>query len=197
MLWGRYAITIMTGKIRIIGGQWRGRKLVVPERPGLRPTGDRVRETLFNWLQPKIVGARCLDLFAGTGALGLEAASRGASRVVLVERERALADTLRQVTQWPGGEVIEVVNGDALSWLENAGETFDLVFVDPPFGTGLQARVLNALVEHGMLGEAARVYVEQGVDEEVADVTNFRPLRDKRLGRVRARLLEYVPAGPV
>lgn len=187
----------MTGKIRIIGGQWRGRKLVVPERPGLRPTGDRVRETLFNWLQPNIVGARCLDLFAGTGALGLEAASRGASRVVLIERERALADTLRQVMQWPGGEVVEAVCGDALRWLENAGETFDVVFVDPPFGSGLQARALNALIESGVLSKMARVYVEQDVDEEVADVANFEPLRDKRLGRVRARLLQYIPPGSV
>ena len=187
----------MTGKIRIIGGRWRGRKLSVPERPGLRPTGDRVRETVFNWLQPEIVGARCLDLFAGTGALGLEAASRGASRVVMVERDRVLTETLRQARQWPGGEVIQVYDGDALRWLVNAGEAFDIVFVDPPFGSGLQAQALAGLVEHGVLAATALVYVEQGVDESLADLAGFESLRDKRMGRVRARLLRYLPSGPL
>ncbi len=190
-------LTGMTGKIRIIGGQWRGRKLSVPERPGLRPTGDRVRETLFNWLQPRIIGSRCLDLFAGTGGLGLEAASRGASRVVLVEQDPGLTDALQQVMQWPGGDVIEVICRDALRWLADAGETFDIVFLDPPFGSGLQARALAGLVEHGLLAEGGVVYVEQGVDEDVACADGFETLRDKRMGHVRARLLGLLAPGPV
>jgi 16S rRNA (guanine966-N2)-methyltransferase len=185
-------LTGMSGKIRIIGGQWRGRKLSVPERPGLRPTGDRVRETLFNWLQPRIFGARCLDLFAGTGALGLEAASRGAGRVVMVERDHAVAESLQQASRWPGGEVIEVCHDDALRWLTRAGEVFDIVFVDPPFGSGLQARVLAALVEQGLLAEGGWVYLEHGIDEMPAESDAFETVRDKRMGRVRARLLRYL-----
>ncbi len=156
-----------------------------------------MRETLFNWLQSEIVGARCLDLFAGSGALGLEAASRGASRVVMVEHDRVLADSLRQAQQWPGGEVIDVRHGDALCWLKSTGETFDIVFVDPPFGAGLQARALAALVEYGVLADGGRVYVEQGFDENVANLEHFEPVRDKRLGKVRARLLGHLPSRPL
>ncbi len=192
----------MTGKIRIIGGQWRGRKLVVPERAGLRPTGDRVRETLFNWLQPHIIGARCLDLFAGTGALGLEAASRGAGSVVMIEHDRELAGRLRQVAdEWPGGERIEVIHTNAFRWLDNAGDPFGIVFVDPPFGQGLQLKAIDALVERGLLSTDALVYVEQAIDEEadqkVIEDRRFEVVRDKPIGRVRARLLKFVPSGPV
>jgi 16S rRNA (guanine966-N2)-methyltransferase len=187
----------MTGRIRIIGGQWRGRKLAVPDRSGLRPTGDRVRETLFNWLQPFIAGATCLDLFAGTGALGLEAVSRGASRVVLVERERELVDGMRAAQAWPGGERLELVCDDALAWIERGAESFDIVFLDPPFGAGLQERSLEALVAHGAIGQGALVYVEQEIDEPIGGDDRFETLRDKRLGRVRARLLRYLPAASV
>ncbi|WP_223846093.1 16S rRNA (guanine(966)-N(2))-methyltransferase RsmD [Wenzhouxiangella sp. AB-CW3] len=187
----------MSGKIRIVGGQWRGRKLSVPEHPGLRPTGDRVRETLFNWLQPRIVGARCLDLFAGTGALGLEAASRGASRVVLVEQDSGLVEALRQARQWPGGQVVEVCHADALYWLGDACEAFDVIFLDPPFGSGLQARALAAVVEQGMLAPDGWIYVEEGVDEAVAVEGAFEIVRDKQIGQVRARLLRQAGAGSV
>lgn len=187
----------MTGKIRIIGGQWRGRRLSVPDRPGLRPTGDRVRETLFNWLQPYIGGAECLDLFAGTGALGLEAASRGAGRVVLVERDRALVDAIRVAQSWPGGAGVEVIRDDALAWLGRSTNRFDIVFLDPPFGAGLQARALEALVTHGLLADGALVYVEQEIDESLEDSERFEVFRDKRLGRVQARLLRYLPAASV
>ncbi|MGB0514957.1 MAG: RsmD family RNA methyltransferase, partial [Wenzhouxiangellaceae bacterium] len=97
----------MSGAVRIISGQWRGRRLRVPDLDGLRPTGDRAREVVFNWLQDRVHGTRCLDLFAGTGALGLEAASRGASRVTLIERDRRLAEALRRLaSEWPGSEVL-------------------------------------------------------------------------------------------
>lgn len=164
----------MTGKLRIIGGQWRGRRLSVPDASGLRPTGDRAREVLFNWLQDRIRGARCLDLFAGTGALGLEAASRGAASVTLVERDRKLAALLARVAaEWPGGDMLHIVRGDALVWLAREAESsagrqdlapggapFDLVFVDPPFDAGLYARTLAALRRPGLLAAGARVYVE-------------------------------------
>ncbi|MDZ7790487.1 MAG: 16S rRNA (guanine(966)-N(2))-methyltransferase RsmD [Xanthomonadales bacterium] len=183
----------MTGKIRIIGGQWRGRKLVVPDRPGLRPTGDRSRETLFNWLQAAVPGARCLDLFAGTGALGLEALSRGAASAVFVERDRRLAEALRGVAaSWPGGDRIEVVQADALRWLVGTGRQYDLVFIDPPFTDGLQGQVLKLLERDGLLAVDARIYVEQDTrDPEIEPGDGFDLLRCKTLGDVRMTLLAH------
>ncbi|MDT8438107.1 MAG: 16S rRNA (guanine(966)-N(2))-methyltransferase RsmD [Wenzhouxiangellaceae bacterium] len=151
----------MTGSLRIIGGSWRGRRLAVPDLRDLRPSGDRVRETLFNWLQGRVHGRRCLDLFAGTGALGLEAASRGAAEVVLVERERKLVDALDRIaTDWPGGEVLKPVRADALAWLETAAGPFDLVLADPPFAAGCYAQLLARLARPGLLAADARIYLE-------------------------------------
>ncbi len=153
-----------TGAVRIIGGHWRGTRLPVADRDGLRPTADRVRETLFNWLQPMLPGARVLDLFAGTGALGLEAVSRGAREAVLVERDAQLADGLRQLAgKLPGGERVQVVCADALDWLrrtpgriDQAG--FNLVFVDPPFAGNLWRPAFEALEGH--FADEAWLYVE-------------------------------------
>jgi len=151
----------MIGKLRIIGGRWRGRKLQIPDLPGLRPSGDRARETLFNWLQGRVHGRRCLDLFAGSGALGLEAASRGAAGVVLVEHDRRLCQKLRTIgDEWPGGEVLRVVQADATRWLERAEGPFDIAFVDPPFSAGLYAITLQALARPGLLAPGAKIYVE-------------------------------------
>ena len=184
----------MKGRLRIIGGRWRGRTLRVPDRPGLRPSGDRAREVLFNWLQGRTAGASSLDLFAGTGALGLESASRGAARAVLVERDRELASALDRVRdEWPEADGVEVVRADALRWLETADGPVDLVFVDPPFGDRLHARVLEALLRPGLLAPDARVYVESPA-REPAPVTeshaHWSVLRDKRVGDVRMQLLE-------
>ena len=156
-----------SGKVRLIGGRWRGTRLPVPDLPGLRPTADRVRETLFNWLMPCLPGARVLDLFAGSGALGLEALSRGAASAVLVERDPALAATLREVTaRLPGGEAAQVVQGDALAWLGGSGETFDLAFVDPPFAAGLWERALPLLLPR--MAPDGWLYVESPVDAVIA-----------------------------
>ncbi len=131
------------GVVRIIGGDWRGTRLPVADRQGLRPTADRVRETVFNWLQPKLPGARVLDLFAGTGALGLEALSRGAREAVLIERDRDLAESLRQsIAKLPGGERAQVICADALSWLRAgslSASGFDVIFLDPPFAGDAQS----------------------------------------------------------
>ena len=158
------------GVVRIIGGQWRGTRLAVPERAGLRPTADRVRETLFNWLMPKLPGARVLDAFAGTGALGLEAVSRGAASAVLVERDPGLAEALRTVaTRLPGGERVEVVNADALAWLRAvppAPVPFDLVFLDPPFDAGAWTQALAALPP--WLAPEAWLYLESPRDAVAA-----------------------------
>ncbi len=181
-----------TGQVRIIGGDWRGRKLAVPDRPGLRPTGDRARETLFNWLQGKVAGRRVADLFAGSGALGLEAASRGAARVDLVERDRSLIEGLKAaVADWPGAERVVFAPADAIAWLGWIEAPLDLVFVDPPFDAGLHAAVLDALAEPGRLAPGARVYVEsdrRAVDP-LTERVDYDLLREKVLGDVRLQLL--------
>jgi 16S rRNA (guanine966-N2)-methyltransferase len=148
------------GQIRIVGGTWRSRRIPVPHAPGLRPTPDRVRETLFNWLQGIIVGARCLDLFAGSGALGFEAASRGAAAVTLVERDPRVAAHLRDVVRTLDAAQVAVVNRDAFSFLEQASETYDLVFLDPPFGQDLLPRACRELEARGLLAAGARIYLE-------------------------------------
>ncbi len=148
------------GYVRIIGGRWRGRRIRVPDRQGLRPTPDRVRETLFNWLAPGIGGSRCLDLFAGTGALGLEAASRGAAQVVLVEQDRESAGRLREVAAALAPGAIEVVQDDVLAWLGSPPRPFDIVFLDPPYGSGLLDAAIRALESGGWLAPGARIYME-------------------------------------
>ena len=148
------------GQVRIIGGRWRNTKLSIGDIAGLRPTGDRVRETLFNWLMPALPGARVLDLFAGSGALGLEAVSRGAASAMLVERDAAQAARLREaVTRLQAAAHVTVVQDDALRWLATApSAAFDIVFLDPPFAAGLLPQVLPALPPH--LAAAAWIYIE-------------------------------------
>ncbi|PJK01499.1 16S rRNA (guanine(966)-N(2))-methyltransferase RsmD [Lysobacteraceae bacterium NML75-0749] len=151
------------GHVRIIAGRWRGSRLTVADAPGLRPTSDRVRETLFNWLMPYLPGALVLDAFAGTGALGFEAASRGAAQVVLMEREPRLVQSLRQQLDRLEGahEVVSVLPGDTLSLLPTLaqqGRTFDIAFVDPPFAENLWERVLPQLLP--LMNAGAMLYVE-------------------------------------
>jgi len=153
------------GQVRIIGGKWRNTKLPVPLSPGLRPSSDRVRETLFNWLMPRLGGARVLDLFAGSGALGLEAVSRGAAQATLVERDAALSRQLREsVAKLGAQEQIAVVQADALQWLRQpAGALADIVFIDPPFADGLWEAVIAGLPSH--LAADAWLYVESPADQ--------------------------------
>lgn len=149
------------GQVRIIGGRWRNTRLPVPDLPGLRPTGERVRETLFNWLSPALPGARVLDLFAGSGALGLEAVSRGAASAWLVERDPALAANLRAAAaRLQAGVQVQVVQDDALRWLAAPGAELlaDIAFVDPPFAEGLWEAVLQALPAR--LAAEAWLYLE-------------------------------------
>jgi len=195
------------GQVRLIGGRWRGRRLEVIEAPGLRPSPDRLRETLFNWLAPRLPGANCLDLFAGTGALGFEAASRGAASVTLVERHPVAADALRaSVGMLDAGDTVSVVQGDAGDALDGisggAGSgarldarDWDIVFIDPPFERGGQAQVLARLLEGGLAPDA-RVHVESAVGDESVLPDGFEVLRDKRFGQARARLLTPLP-GPL
>jgi 16S rRNA (guanine966-N2)-methyltransferase len=155
------------GRLRIVAGEWRGRHIAVPSAPGLRPTPDRVRETLFNWLQGVVPGARCLDLFAGAGGLGFEAASRGAARVVMVESAPRVAAHLRdQVRLLHAADRIEIISDDALRYLARCEEMFDLVFLDPPFHGDVLNRVVAALADGRCLRPGARVYVEYAATAE-------------------------------
>jgi 16S rRNA (guanine966-N2)-methyltransferase len=176
------------GQIRIIGGQWRGRKLPVPNSPGLRPTTDRVRETLFNWLAPVIQGARCLDCFAGSGALGLEALSRYAGSVTLLEFERPVAQQLEKNLALLQGKG-HVVNTNALSWLAKNAQPFDVVFLDPPFRKGLLAETVMLLEQQGWLADEAWIYVEAEAESAATDVpANWQLHREKVAGQVAYRL---------
>ena len=169
------------GSIRIIGGRWRGTRLAVADAIGLRPTTDRVRETLFNWLAPMLPGARVLDLFAGSGALGLEAVSRGAGEALLVERDPVLAQSLRQACERLQAEAIQVLQADALQWLRVPVQgRFDLVFLDPPFDLGLWREALALLPP--WLADDAWLYLESPV---VADVAPGRGWTLHREGRTR------------
>lgn len=147
------------GKIRIISGLWRGRKLTVPNIVGLRPTPDRLRETLFNWLMPYMAGASCLDLFAGSGALGFESISRGAQHVVLIEENIIIAKHLQQQLQSFPNAPIKIIHQDALCFLNQTPTPFDLVFLDPPFHKNLLNPSIE-LLQKGWLAQRALIYVE-------------------------------------
>ena len=193
---GAASTSANAGKVRIIGGRWRGTRLGVPDVAGLRPTSDRVRETLFNWLMPVLPGARVLDLFAGSGALGLEALSRGAASAVLVERDPTLAAALRATAaRLPGGEAATVAQADALTWLTSqpAGG-FDLAFVDPPFAAGLWDAVLPGIAR--VVKPDGWLYVEAPHEAAFDLPPDWRPHREGRTREVRYALYRRAPGGP-
>ncbi|GAB1595744.1 16S rRNA (guanine(966)-N(2))-methyltransferase RsmD [Lysobacter claricitrinus] len=176
-----------SGKVRLIGGRWRGTRLDVPQVAGLRPSSDRVRETLFNWLMPWLREARVLDVFAGTGALGLEAMSRGAASAVLIERDASLANALRATLgRLEGGAGGQVVHGDAIGWLARSGSTFDIAFVDPPFAGGLWSQVWPVLAPR--LAPDALVHVESPADVDPGVPANWAVHREGRTREVRYAL---------
>ncbi|MDD2815696.1 MAG: 16S rRNA (guanine(966)-N(2))-methyltransferase RsmD [Thiotrichaceae bacterium] len=183
---------MMRGKVRIIGGEWRGRKLAVPEKQGLRPTPDRVRETLFNWLNWQVPASRCLDLFAGTGALGVEAASRGAKQVILVEKDRSIAEGLRQQLAPFASEKVQVIQADALQWLSTPpAEGFDIVFLDPPFQQNLLAPCCELLESKGWLAPNAFIYLEAEAELQALILPkNWTVIKQQRAGQVAAYLVQ-------
>jgi 16S rRNA (guanine966-N2)-methyltransferase len=185
-----------TGKLRIVAGSLRGSRLAVPSTAGLRPTGDRVRETLFNWLAPIVEGARCVDLFAGTGALGIEAISRGAAACTFVESDRMLARLLAENIARLKVDNARVVETDAIGWLGGAPQPFDIAFVDPPFGANLWIETLRRL-ENGWLAADAWIYVESPVDATIAVPETWRPHREGHAGAVRFALYRRAGADPL
>ena len=182
-----------SNRIRIIGGQWRSRQLPFIEVAGLRPTPDRVRETLFNWLQGQIAEARCLDLFAGSGAIAFEALSRYADEVVIVEKHpkaaRQLADNLSLLESGQPSRA-QLQNQDALRYLDQVKEPFDLIFLDPPYRKDLLPQVLSKVVEHGLLKPEGNIYLEHEAEERF-DWTEWgmEVLRTSHAGQVSGALL--------
>jgi 16S rRNA (guanine966-N2)-methyltransferase len=182
--------------VRVIGGAMRGRRWRFPDIPDIRPTPDRVRETLFNWLGTHIVGARCLDLFAGSGALGLESLSRGASGVVFVEQHAVIARALDALLSEWKLQGAEVTRADAFSYLRGAAQPFDVVFLDPPFSTGLLAPAAALLDERGWLAPNAFIYVEWAAREPPPALpAAWQELKGKQAGEVGYHLYARNPGG--
>ncbi len=180
----------MKGKVRIIGGQWRGRKLQVSDKQGLRPTSDRVRETLFNWLAMPLPGSRCLDLFAGSGALGIEAASRGAKQVFLVEKKRDIVQDLRQQVATLATDNLEIICADALTFLKGTASAFDIVFLDPPFGQDLLNPCCTLLEQRGWLSPQALMYLEMERRLEMPNLpATWQVIRRQTAGQVTVFLV--------
>ena len=182
-------------QVRVIGGKHRGRKLPVADAPGLRPTPDRVRETLFNWLGQNLSGWHCLDLFAGSGALGFEAVSRGAASVTLVEQAPRVAKSLQAAATLLGEPGLQVVCADALAYLARPAATgLDLVFLDPPYGQGWLDRIIMPLLPH--LAAGARLYLEseQPLPEHLAP--GLSCVRQGKAGQVHYHLYVYEPPSP-
>jgi 16S rRNA (guanine966-N2)-methyltransferase len=185
------------GRIRIIAGQLRNSRLDVPDLPGLRPTPERVRETLFNWLAPTLVGAQVLDLCAGTGALGIEALSRGAAAAQFVERDAAAARALRENLARLKLTNAAVASIDAASYLQGTPRPFGLVFMDPPFDLQLWAPLARQLEQGGWLAAAAQVYVECPRQASPALPANWQPWREAVAGEVRFALYRRAGALPL
>ncbi|ASU23511.1 16S rRNA (guanine(966)-N(2))-methyltransferase RsmD [Vibrio anguillarum] len=180
-----------TGFVRIISGLWRGRKLPVHDAQGLRPTTDRVKETLFNWLAQEIAGAHCLDLFAGSGSLGFEAASRQAQAVTLIELNPTAFKQLEHNIAALNATNLRAINSDALAFLKQQGTPHHLVFIDPPFRQGLLSEAVSLLEQNGWLADEALIYIETEKELALEGIpANWRLHREKNAGQVSYRLFE-------
>jgi 16S rRNA (guanine966-N2)-methyltransferase len=177
------------GEVRIIGGAWRSRRLAFPASDGLRPTPDRVRETVFNWLAPHLPGAACLDLFAGSGAFGFEALSRAAARAVLVEKRLEVVAALRHNREQLKAEHADIVHADAADFLRGPAEAFDVVFLDPPYASGLLTPCIELLEARGWLRPDAFIYLEAPHGETPALPATWQLVRSKTAGQVGYHLV--------
>ncbi|MEQ1545350.1 16S rRNA (guanine(966)-N(2))-methyltransferase RsmD [Methyloglobulus sp.] len=182
----------MQNKLRIIGGEWRSRQIDFYDAPGLRPTPARVRETLFNWLQYDIPGSCCLDLYAGSGALGFEAASRGAKSVVQVENNPEACRALKETAVKLSATQVKIVQSDVFRYLSGDAELFDIVFLDPPFAMNLATQTCQWLEDKGWLSQHAKIYVEAGSKMKFLNglPDNWQLLKSKTAGEVSYHLFE-------
>lgn len=175
--------------IRIIGGLYRGKKIHFPAVEGLRPTPDRVKETLFNWLMNDIRDARCLDAFAGSGSLGFEAFSRGASKVVFVEQSLAASTNLQKIITQFNSPNLKLIKGDARHYLQNCTEQYDLIFLDPPFAQNFLPDCINSIVKSSLLNSGGLIYLETPNEVEL-DLEQWKLIKSKRAGQVVSSLFE-------
>ena len=177
-------------RVRIIGGRWRSLRIDFPDHAQLRPSPDRVRETLFNWLQQSILGARCLDLFAGSGVLGAEALSRGAAEVVFVERDTRTAQGIEATLQRLGAVGATVLKMDALKYLETPPQPFDIIFLDPPYAAGLLPDICAKLAKNRWLAGGALIYLEAPANEPLPALPAAWTMhRSRQAGQVGYHLL--------
>lgn len=186
-------------QLRIIAGRWRGRKITIADQPDLRPTPDRVRETLFNWLQSDVAGSVCLDLFSGSGALGFEAFSRGASRVVMVDNSRDACETIQKnINAFDLGplsatQIMQLENTSAESFLEQNKLTFNIVFLDPPYKSDILASICAQLERQQSLADNAKIYLEHDIKQSLPDLPeNWHVLKSKKAGQVSYYLINRV-----
>jgi len=185
------AVKASSGQVRIIGGRWRGRKLRFPPVPGLRPSPDRIRETLFNWLAPELPGSSCLDLFAGSGALGIEALSRGASDVTLVERDARAVSALRQHAQALGAAGLQICQADVITFLQRPAKAVDIVFLDPPFRSQWYEKICQTLTLENWLKPSASVYVEMPRGLQFTHPPGWSLHRRQNAGEVQGDLYRF------
>jgi len=182
-----------SNSLRIIGGTWRSRHIQFIDSPKIRPTPDRVRETLFNWLASNINGATCLDLFAGSGALGFESMSRGADQVVLVEEDARIATMLNEQKDQFNAQTIEIRNQNALTYLQNENQQFDVIFLDPPFDGEILEKVIPMILKQQLLNAHGLLYVESAAQQKSIKsldilLETLNCIREKVSGEVRYAL---------
>ena len=180
---------MLTNRLRLIGGKWRGRKLSFPSTPGLRPTGDRLRETLFNWLQTEIVGSHCLDAFAGSGAIGFEALSRGAETVVMLDTHAEVIRQLKDNAAHLQTQAATILQLEASEYLKKNTISFDLIFLDPPFAANLLPSTLALLRSSQSIQPTSLVYVECSRDAAL-DLSAWQIRKEKSSGQVKMYLLQ-------
>lgn len=183
-----------TNQLRIIGGEWRGRKLRFPDAPNLRPTPDRVRETIFNWLAPMIEGAHCLDLFAGSGALGLEALSRGAAFTTFVDSHKKVTQSLKQHLDLLNvNDRAKVISMDGVKFLKGETKKYDLVFLDPPYHLDFMQKVIPLLENNDWLEDNAKMYLEIEKRQSLPELPdNWKQLKEKTAGEVNYFLFQRI-----
>lgn len=183
-----------SNQLRVIGGRWRGRKLRFAEGRGLRPTPDRVRETLFNWLMPHLPGARCLDLFTGSGALAFEALSRGAAQVVMIDNNARVVSQIRENLSLLENVNTELIQADSVKWLkQDATHTFNIVFLDPPYTDKVLPECINLLEQGNWLANNAWIYIELPANDDLPELPdNWQWYRNKNAGQVGYHLAHRI-----
>lgn len=182
-----------SNSVRIIGGDWRGRRLQVADVPGLRPTPDRARETLFNWLQPWVTAADCLDLFAGSGVLGMEAASRGAASVLMIEKNHRAVQVLKQSIEQLQATQVKLLPGGAMTLIEDFKvNSFDLAFVDPPFDSNLGGPVLERLDKIACIRRGGFIYLESPASKTLSPPQGWSLWREQQMGEVSMQLFRRI-----